>query len=318
MTASPSEAGTTHSLPGGGRRKLFMTLATFVGVCFLLLFLFVLSPEVRQGCVKLLGGLGPRGLSAVNWFLDDSNPHVRLAALEVLTDAGPDAVPILVEALSSDQPDYCIPRIQLLHRIGRSAKDAVPKLVEIVEHSRDELVRERAVEALAVVGNDSPLSLQAIMRSLDDSSAAVRGAAAESLGRIGAGAHGSIQELATTLSKEKDAEVRTKIVVALGSIGHSAGSMKALMAALQDPAVDVRAEAAESIGSFGMKAKDAVLPLANGLKDPHPRVRHESAEALGKIGPDARAAIPFLRKALLDADERVAGEARAALDRIGD
>jgi HEAT repeat protein len=159
--------------------------------------------------------------------------------------------------------------------------------------------------------------LQAITLSLQDSSAGVRGAAAESLGNIGGGARGSIQALAATLTNEKDASVRNKIVVALGSIGHSAESMKALISALEDPVPDVRAEAAESIGGFGEKAKDAVIPLAKGLKDSNPRVRQEAAEALGKIGLDARDAIPYLREALRDADERVAREVRSTLERIG-
>ena len=57
-----------------------------------------------------------------------------------------------------------------------------------------------------------------------------------------------------------------------------------LIQALHDKSARSRIKAADSLGSLGPLAKQAVLPLANALVDENATVRAAASEALGKIG----------------------------------
>jgi HEAT repeat protein len=296
-----------------------LILIALAGLVFVSWEAFVLSPEVRMGCVKALGLLGPRALPGVHEFLHDQDGHVSLAAAEILAQAGTDAVPTLQEGLSQTEADHRAQDVDLLLRIGPAAAAATPTLIELAGNDPDALVREHALTALAVIGPENPASHKALMHGLQDAAQPVRREAARSLGHIGPKARNAIPALANCLRDDPSREVRHAATVALADIGPDERSVKALTKALHDDADPfVRAEAAESLGTFGAEAKDAVLALAQSLKDPDERVRQESAEALGKIGRSARAAIPSLRLALRDPAERVAREAKDALAKIGE
>src|SRR5262249_19413967 len=78
-----------------------------------------------------------------------------------------------------------------------------------------------------------------------------------------------------------------------------------LLQALKDPAAEVRANAAASLGLIGSDAKAAVPPLIGALEDKDASARTAAAAALGNLGETARAAVPALVRALRDPDRRV-------------
>jgi HEAT repeat protein len=116
----------------------------------------------------------------------------------------------------------------------------------------------------------------------------------------------------------EDAHARMAALGALGDRGDTTLSGYAA-ARLTDPALLVRAAAAEALG----KLKDpSTLPdLQRALVDPTNHYRGASlwfrrhlVEAAGSIGTDA--AVPLLARALEDADPDVAGAAVKALERV--
>ncbi len=87
--------------------------------------------------------------------------------------------------------------------------------------------------------------------------------------------------------------------------------MEALIAALRDPSVDVRWNAAEALGEIGDAR--AVHPFITALNDDSMKVRESATKGLGKIGSRA---IPPLLSALQDPNRYVRESAAQALQRI--
>ncbi len=135
-------------------------------------------------------------------------------------------------------------------------------------------------------------------------------------------------------------------------VGPGAGraeDLPPLIAALQDPQMPVRADAADELRLFGKEARSAVPALKAALADPEAVVgiraaaalgwidpgnadavtrlitlataaqgpRREAIEALGDLGAAARKAVPALRGLLTDRDKRVRAAAAESLGLIG-
>src|SRR5690242_8548602 len=95
-------------------------------------------------------------------------------------------------------------------------------------------------------------------------------------------------------------------------------SLSDLIAALKDPKLAKRRQAAAQIGGRGAKAAAAVPALTAAVKDDsEPAMRSQAAEALGGIGLQAKAAVPTLLAALKDKDALVRETAAEALADIG-
>ena len=111
------------------------------------------------------------------------------------------------------------------------------------------------------------------------------------------------------LAQSPYAEVREAAAGMLGKIG-SPDSTAALVAALDDPAENVRWFAVEGLRKLA--AVQAVPRISEMLqKDRSPRVREVAASTLGELGQPA--GVPALRAALDDPSERVRQKAVAAL-----
>lgn len=164
---------------------------------------------------------------------------------------------------------------------------------------------------------DLPLTVPALIQDLRD--ARRRVAAAQALGRLGAGARPAVPELLTALT-EKDAELRTEALASLNRIGPpDEKDVPLLVAVLRDGDFAAgRRYALESLARLGAKAEPAVTALADALKDPSAEVRIKSAELLGIIGPAARQrAWKPLLVVLRDPDATVSAAAGAALVKMG-
>jgi len=118
--------------------------------------------------------------------------------------------------------------------------------------------------------------------------------------------------LVLALSGAEDARIRRMSSLLLGRTGDAAAALP-LVAALADPDMGVREEAAAALATLGPAA---VLPLIPALRDPAWRTRYRAAEALGRIG-DRRAVGPLVR-ALADEKDHVRYMAARSLGRIAD
>ena len=184
------------------------------------------SPEVRWQAADLLGQAGPaeRGDTAAKdalvRALQDDDPHVRAVAassLSVLGDAGPDAIPVLRDMLTTGER---LAALKALVRYGPEAEPAIPRLIDLL-HDDDSEVRWRAAMTLGKIGPAARVAVPKLVDALKDEDALVREHAAEALGEIGPDAREAVPALAVAL-RDPDARVRRDAVRSLGQIGAAA------------------------------------------------------------------------------------------------
>jgi HEAT repeat protein len=120
----------------------------------------------KLGCLEALSQIGsaaPDGIAAIWRELDRglSSQALRedrqsaLGAAEALGMIGPDAataVPVLLRAAQSDEPELRQAAIQSLGQIGPRAHDAQPMLIDVLIAEEDPVLRDLATTALRRIG----------------------------------------------------------------------------------------------------------------------------------------------------------------------
>jgi HEAT repeat protein len=256
---------------------------------FLLAFAVLLGASAvgraADGGDKLIGDL-------VAVFKDPKNtPEVRttaIRALEPLGWPGRSGVPVLVKFL--DDPDEkkaarevlgpYYQAIQVLGRVGPSAREAVPTLV-----------RAKGI---------APTYDQAIEIALENILTPAAGTVYTLLGQL----------------RDNDPSVRLMAAKTLRFYPAEAGlAMPALRESItHDPDADVKAVARESLK---LLTQAEVNRLAQLLKDRDENVRLLAAKALGRMGADAAPAVPALKDvADKDTDADVRAVAKSAVEKI--
>ncbi len=186
---------------------------------------------------------------------------------------------------------------------GASREQAV---LGVLARDPEPLVRARAADGI----DDLP-TLELLAQ---DPSSVVRVVATHSLARLAQQGRREPElqrVLAGIAADAPDAYQRWKATFGLGWLP---GQAPALVALLDDPDVDVRRQAATSLGHQADPV--ALEPLIATLRDPNSFLRTTGAQALGELR-DPRA-IPALRQALEDPVTLVAGAAADALRRLGE
>lgn len=301
----------------------------------------------RRQAVKALTQIRPGPQVMIPLFvkvLEDSDPAVRMRILHAVSEAGPAAVPGLIEGLKNDKAAYwaCL----VLREIGPAAKDAVPALAAKLKDPEVEIRREAALTlgALQEAARSATPQLEA---ALDDEHARV--AATFALGQIGQvsdSGKAKIQANATSQDKflstvsywtlarlnpgdkelhrkaaeqlvqrvlDKDPYVRVAAARAMAALPPAPEiTMPIWEKALANADETTAHHAMDALASLGPAA---VPRLIDVLK--HPKLRVQSAHILGLIGPPAAPAAEALAKLVADGDSRVALEATLALAKIG-
>jgi HEAT repeat protein len=153
------------------------------------------------------------------------------------------------------------------------------------------------------------LTLPALRKLLEDPEPAVRGAAAEALGHLGA--KEAVHDLLKLL-RDVDASLRGAAARALGCLGAEKYAPELRML-LTDQVASVRGAAAEALGR--VRDKQAVPVLLKLLQDVDDSPRGAAAEALGRLG--AKEAAPQLRVLLKDPEPVVRARGADLLGRLG-
>jgi RNA polymerase sigma-70 factor (ECF subfamily) len=228
--------------------------------------------KMREKLAALEAKLGPaepaaqgvlyQGKPADYWIkgLKDRDPAYRVTAVTALgaiAEEDPKLIPAIAGVLKNRYNDERAAAAKALSDLGPAAGPAVPQLVEALRTEDCGYVGDWVREALIQIG---PAAVPALVKALQDS----------------------------------DKERRVLVVWALA--GGGAAAAPPLTEALRDEASEVRARAAESLGSLGLKGKAAVPALVEALNDPDREVRYKVADALGSIGPDAKEALPALNR----------------------
>jgi HEAT repeat protein len=244
------------------------------------------DPIVRRQAVHAIMAIRPGPQVTVPLavkLLEDSDPGVRLRILDAISQAGPAALPGLIEALSNEKAAYwaCL----VLREMGPAAKDAVPALTARLKDSRPEIRRE-AVLALAAMDEAAAPSAKEIAALLNDEQVAIP--ATYALARLG------------KVSGDVEALIRK-----------NAGSQNALLSTTSLWAL------AKARPDDAALRRDATRKLIAALKHDDPFVRVQAARALAALPPAPEITTPIWEEAMADADETTIRHALDAMAQLG-
>ncbi len=304
------------------------------------------DPTVRREAIASLVERKPGPDVTIPLFtklLEDSDPAVRLRVMNAIADAGPAAVPALIEALQNDKAAFwaCL----ILREMGPKASAAADALADLVKNGQGEIRRE-ALLALASMPDAAEKHTSMIVKLLDDQQLAIP--AIYTLGRIGKipaeaaerlQAHARGEGLSALLSvwalaranptdEKLQHEAVTRLAAGLNSkyplvramASQGLVSLSAppqlLKTALEDDLsmaeVPVVRNALSVLASMG---PDGAKLLTEALE--HADVQYDAILILGDLGPKGAPATAALTK-LVDSDNlRVANEAIVTLGKIG-
>jgi HEAT repeat protein len=277
----------------------------------------------------------PKDVPSLVKLLGDKNPTLRGSAahrLGELRGKAAAAVPALITLLDDDgvwnpMPimghDRCEVWQDASYALQRIGRPAVPALMKATGHS-DGRIRSRAAWALGEMRSPPKDVVPAMLCLLGDPDSSVRTSAIHALGRIGRDAAIAAAPLVRLLKNDSDERVRQEVFASLPTVDSDGKlAVPACIQSLKDKSPSICGLAAETLGSYGPRAKSAVPALitmlsGNGSRwlSPAPDVAMprplslDAIIALEQIGPDAASALPELRK-MLESEEETG--TRAAL-----
>ncbi len=292
------------------------------------------SPRILE--LLALAETGP-GAAELEPFLDDPDPEVRRTAVATVTEVVPAGTGRLLARALTDPAE----------EVRRAAATALRELVEVLpaeaaladalspaHASPDPVVRAAVLDVLralslgepalyrSALGDPDPrVRLQAvrglvshddavgIATAATDPEREIRVAVALGLGGLGPADPGVAATL-VALAGDDELLVRAAALEAAGGVGGADGLAARCVAALQDPAWQVRTGAARGLG--GCPGELAVPALLGAASDPHLDVRKAAVIALAHWvdRQDVRDALEVATK---DTDADVRGYARRQL-----
>jgi HEAT repeat protein len=259
---------------------------------------------VRYCAAHALGATGsPAALPGLRQAMG-VYPGAALTAIAALGPAGREAFPDVVSLLDSP---YGGAAARALGQIGRG----LPETVEALNAALLSLPSNEkgiAAEELGEMGEWAAGAVPNLIATLSDANARI--SAARALGKIASAPEDSVPAL-MALWTASDRYTRSVAEQAVASFGQAA--VPALIAGLEDRAMEIRVNAARHLGE--LRASEAVPQLVRALQDPDPSVQAGSALALERIDtPQAREAVSRFRSSLPPARRQwTRGEALAAI-----
>jgi HEAT repeat protein len=262
---------------------------------------------VRNNAACALGEIGGAGAARPlfdRWKVEDDVKVACVISMS-LEKLGRSAVPVLIEALGSENLTISTTAAQLLGRAGDPR--AVDHLIPLLKRNDCIGLRDASAASLGRLGD--PKAVGPLIEALADPLDCVRKNAAMSLGRIGDAR--AVSPLIGLLNDRYNAVVAAAIK-ALGKIGDPK-AVHPLTGSLKDPIPEIRHEVAAALGKID---DERVLgPLIDRLQDDNSMVRYRSASALGKLGKN-RAVEPLVL-ALKDPDYLVRYHSALSLGKLG-
>jgi HEAT repeat protein len=242
-------------------------------------------------------------VAAVGWYLwsqvrdlgpepepvlrEPSNDHIeRMQSLEALISRGPDAVPELLERLSSDDPRGRRDAVMALGRIGPDAIDALGVVRDCLR-DEDATVRQGALTAFSRITSDPDETVAIAAAMLSDSDSGARNVARDLLIRAGPRAVPAL----TPLLKSDSPAARLKALEVLEFGYKSAEVVEAVRGLLADSDTGVRRQATGLIGR-----SRSFLPSEPRvwMRDVDSQIRVHGIWAIDWHLPDAVDALPDL------------------------
>ncbi len=235
----------------------------------------------------------------------------QIKAVKVLRQMGPaytrlePAVEALTVALGDSSKQVCSIAQGALGDIGPAASNAVPALIDSVEHSEPRL---NAIWALGRIGPQAKTAVPSLQQVLATGQSREKVYAAEALWRIDPGDVRVLSCLQDGL-RDTNRQSRAEAAKALRGLGTNAQStVPALRLALQDSDSWTRFCVARALVEIGPRDEQAVAVLLERLADQNSAKGFErlfAAESLLQLHPPPSEALDFLKNALQESDERV-------------
>lgn len=252
-----------------------------------------LGPAAAEATPALIGRLTDREMR-ITGRLRTVEDQVWVAASKALSAIGEPAVPGLIEALDSDDPQIVRGAALSLHVIGPPAKAAAPKLIAILERNDDE-TRHQAILGLAGIGPEAKDATPLLIEMLKHDDFHTQYQAARALAKIGDAAAPAVPVLVELLS-HSITSVRRNAAVALGDMNAVGGdeAIAGLVKTLEDPIEPVREAAVTALGQFGPRAKAAIAPLQDLLKRKRLATPTATLLAIYRITGESEEAVPLL------------------------
>lgn len=187
------------------------------------------SPTVRYFAV---GRLGKEGKNAapilpilVEILKNDTDKHVRAAAIEAIRkiakDKVPEATKILIDVLNSpDSGISALAAVQHFKEIKSPANEIMPALISTLSNNKDVRVRINATSLIGDYKEEALPAVPALMTALNDNDQMLRSVAALSLGETKSQDSSVIEALYATLNDKKRNEyyVRSEAALAIAKI----------------------------------------------------------------------------------------------------
>jgi HEAT repeat protein len=209
-------------------------------------------------------GQQPGFEAAIEKTLQETQNPDRATAQEAITrllEFGPAAVPALTRGLWSDSRTQRWQCLRLLVQLGVDARPAAASVARLMRDENDPDIRRDAARTLAYL--DASSAIPALKKALDDETALVRLAAAESLIELGEAADVILPVLTKTLKSPRSEEQH---------------------------------EAARLLARLGPEAAPALLELHAALGEAETYATVRIIEALGRIGPAAKELVPIIKE----------------------
>jgi SMI1/KNR4 family protein SUKH-1/HEAT repeat protein len=179
-----------------------------------------------------------------------------------------------------DADEAITARMAAAHALGASNPAAAPnQLTGYLEGDEDRRVRAEAVAVLKRLGQFPSLAELAMRRDLAAVAADVHSSAFVNLA-LRYGQDPLILAALHEATGHPDPTIRATAQWELGMLGE----MNPVIEALRDPAEEVRASSAETIGRYGILAPSEIAALEGALTDTDERVRRAALTALRRLG----------------------------------
>ncbi len=252
------------------------------------------SSMVRVAAVKVLAQLekthtGVETNTLLAIFAKDSDPTVRLLALAAMSKNGDEAAFIKIVSEIKKLPQGA--QVSAVSALGRSKNETAIPLIKAYSTHKDHMIRMYAREAMGLIASDA--FHPELLKGLEDTDSAVRGASATSLGKLG---NPQAIPLLEKYLQDESPMVRLSAAEGLKRLGQNHPTY--YEKALNHPDYGVRHFAVSSLRRTWGKEGLPLLRLA--LKDKAPRVRTAAVRAIGEMG--GAESLELLKNSMKDPD----------------
>jgi HEAT repeat protein len=276
-----------------------------------------LNAEVRRNAAEALGRMGGTAAGArpaLEKTACDDDSGVRSEAIRALGALGlptPQSARVVAASFRDPDPLVRAAGVESLGAWGEPSEGDLDDLIQLLEDGNDQ-VKVAVTKVLPKLAGATPAVIDGLCRRLlEDDSDWVQVSSALALGQLGRAAGVAGGPLLHAVQNGV-VSVREQAMRAIAKI-QPPETAEAFTAGLKDACGDVRMVASAGWMNVTAITDQAIPALVEALGDPEVRVRANCAHALGRLDAIPAAAIPLLVECTLDADDGLRMNAATAL-----